>query len=360
MSAIGELVRASALQGALLGVALGDALGLPYEKLNPRRALRLYPEPLRPRLVGRRAWVSDDAEMALMTARVLAASGGEPGCFENLLAQELRIWLATLPAGVGLATARACLKLWLGMPPARSGVFSAGSAPAIRGLVLGTALAGQPQRWQVLCQSATRITHTDDRALHGTLVAAALAERATLGHRQPLLGDAILQALSQLPSLEGTALFRLILQAVESATRGEPTEQFVRSQGWSRGVSGFVYHTVPVALHAWLMHPASFAEALRAVIRCGGDTDTIGALLGGWMGSHLGEIAFPEEWLAGLKDPICSREPIIALSARVVSAIGKGTAVPVARPFYGLRLGRNLVFLLIVLMHGFRRLLPPY
>lgn len=42
MSAIGELVRASALQGALLGVALGDALGLPYEKLNPHRALRLY------------------------------------------------------------------------------------------------------------------------------------------------------------------------------------------------------------------------------------------------------------------------------------------------------------------------------
>lgn len=78
------------------------------------------------------------------------------------------------------------------------------------------------------------------------------------------------------------------------------------------------------------------------------------------MGSHLGESAFPEEWLAGLKDPICSHESIGALSAQVVSAIGKGVAVSVARPFYGLRLGRNLVFLVIVLMHGFRRLLPPY
>lgn len=250
MSAISELVRASALRGALLGVALGDALGLPYEKLNPRRALCLYPAPIRPRLVGRWAWVSDDAEMALMTARALAASGGESGRFERALAQELRIWLATLPASVGLATARACLKLWLGISPARSGVFSAGSAPAIRGLVLGTALAGQPHRWQALCQSATRITHTDDRALHGTLVAAALAERGMLGHRQPLHGDEILQALSQLPSLEGTVLFRLILQAVGSATQGESTEQFVHAQGWSRGVSGFVDHTLPVALHA--------------------------------------------------------------------------------------------------------------
>lgn len=360
MGVVDEPIREEALRGALLGVALGDALGLPYEKLSPRRALRLYPEPLRPRLVGRWALVSDDGEMALMTARALAASGGEPGRFERMLAGELKVWLATLPAGVGLATARACLKLWLGVSPARSGVFSAGSAPAIRGLVLGAALAGQSQRWQALCRVATRITHTDEKALHGALVAAALAEWATLRHRQPLQGEEILQALSQLPSLEGSALHHLIRQAVESAARGESTEQFVHAQGWSRGVSGFVYHTLPVALHAWLAHPTSFAEALGAVIRPGGDTDTVGALLGGWMGSHLGENAFPEAWLAGLKDPLCSRKQIAALGAQVVSAVNKGIGVPARRPFYGLRLARNLLFLGVVLTHGFRRLLPPY
>ena len=41
-----------------------------------------------------------------------------------------------LPAGVGLATARACLKLWLGFSPERSGIYSAGNGPAMRSAVL--------------------------------------------------------------------------------------------------------------------------------------------------------------------------------------------------------------------------------
>ncbi|TVS08433.1 MAG: hypothetical protein EA424_28605 [Planctomycetaceae bacterium] len=46
-----------------------------------------------------------------------------------------------LPAGVGMATARACLKLWLGFPPKRSGVDSAGNGPAMGKAVLGRLMA---------------------------------------------------------------------------------------------------------------------------------------------------------------------------------------------------------------------------
>jgi ADP-ribosyl-[dinitrogen reductase] hydrolase len=44
--------------------------------------------------------------------------------------------------------------------------------------------------------------------------------------------------------------------------------------GWKRGISGYVYQTVPIAIHAWLSHPENYHNAVLAVIKCGGDTDT--------------------------------------------------------------------------------------
>jgi hypothetical protein len=49
----------------------------------------------------------------------------------------LRGWLLSLPAGIGFATLRAILKLWLGFPLNRSGVYSAGNGPAMRVAVIG-------------------------------------------------------------------------------------------------------------------------------------------------------------------------------------------------------------------------------
>jgi hypothetical protein len=44
-----------------------------------------------------------------------------------ILARRLRGWLAAMPAAVGFGTLRAILKLWMGFPPSRSGVRSAGN-----------------------------------------------------------------------------------------------------------------------------------------------------------------------------------------------------------------------------------------
>jgi ADP-ribosyl-[dinitrogen reductase] hydrolase len=119
--------REASLYGALLGCAVGDALGIAYENLSPRRVLRLFPDPTRYHLLPSVGLISDDAEQAVMTLRALAHSGGDPARFQARLATELRVWLATLPAGIGLSTARAGVRLWLGMSPQRSGVRSAGT-----------------------------------------------------------------------------------------------------------------------------------------------------------------------------------------------------------------------------------------
>lgn len=358
MARVESAVRMRALQGALVGIAVGDALGLPFEKLAPPRVACFLKEPLGYRLIGRRGLVSDDAELALMTLRALGRSGGHSARFVSELAHELRLWLATFPAGIGLATARAIVKLWLAIPPSRSGVCSAGSAPALRATVLGVALAGQPQRWQELCILSTKMTHADPKAVHGSLVAGAFAELTTLKHQEPLQVTDFISVLDAL-GLE-TPLRNGVEPVLKSVEQGETTEQFVLAQGWRRGVSGFVYHTVPVALHAWLSNPQSFEGALASVIRCGGDTDTIGALLGGWMGAHRGMDAIPKDWLENLRAPIFPIPQVLQMCERVVHGVERSQPAKVSRPLCGLRVVRNSMFLLIVLYHGFRRLLPPY
>jgi len=60
----------SKLQGAILGTAVGDAIGLPREGLSPRRASRLFGDPpLGHRLLLGRGMVSDDTEHTCMTAQ---------------------------------------------------------------------------------------------------------------------------------------------------------------------------------------------------------------------------------------------------------------------------------------------------
>src|SRR3954466_5661824 len=116
--------------GCLLGTAVGDSLGLPFEGLGARRAARLLGDPLSHHLLPGRGLVSDDTEHACFTALALLRAGGDVDRFGRELASSLRWWLAGLPAGIGFATLRSLLKSSIGFPPHRSGVFSAGNGPA--------------------------------------------------------------------------------------------------------------------------------------------------------------------------------------------------------------------------------------
>ena len=58
-----------AIIGCILGTAVGDALGLPYEGLNPQRGKKIYGQPDRHRLLFGRGLVSDDTEHTIFVAR---------------------------------------------------------------------------------------------------------------------------------------------------------------------------------------------------------------------------------------------------------------------------------------------------
>ncbi len=65
--------------------------------------------------------VSDDTEHAVMTLLSLMDHDGNSQKFSAALACRLRWWLASVPAGIGLATARSLVKFWLGFKPAKGG-----------------------------------------------------------------------------------------------------------------------------------------------------------------------------------------------------------------------------------------------
>lgn len=282
-------MRSNPITGALLGTAVGDALGLPYEALSRRRASRLFGAPDRHRFVFGRGMVSDDTEHSCLALQALCRSGGDVERFRTYLAWGLRGWLLGLPAGLGFATLRAILKLCLGFPPQRSGVFSAGNGPAMRAAVLGAAIE-DPATLAAFVSASSTMTHTDPKAFAGAL-AVALAARESAAQRHD--GQRVIESLRALaPGAPTDECCSLLQQAVDSVAADESTLQFADRLGCGNGVSGYMFHTVPVAIHAWLSFPHDFAAALRTAIACGGDTDTVGAIVGGivgaiWMGIKL-------------------------------------------------------------------------
>src|SRR5262245_54221899 len=266
--------RADAAAGCLLGGAVGDARGLPWEGMSRRRRKRMAQYLGESSLIWGRDMCSDDTDHACMTAQALAVSAGSPRRFVSSLAWRLRFWLAGLPAGVGFGTLRAILKLWLFFPPQFSGVRSAGNGPAMRSAILGVAFSESDPLLVMHVSASSAITHSDPRAQFGAL-AVALAARSAMRGEIP---DEYLFHLERFAAPFGDAgreLVDLAQKAAASAAAGEPTVAFAASIGCEKAVSGYIYNTVPVALQAWLRNPGNLETAIESVVACGGDTDTL-------------------------------------------------------------------------------------
>ena len=347
--------HAEALSGVLIGTAVGDALGLPMEGLSAQRQARLFPPPLRHRLVAGCGMTSDDTEHTMMLAQALLEFPHDSLTFQRSLARKFRWWLASLPAGVGFATLRAILKLWVGVPPSRSGVMSAGNGAAMRTAVLGVYFADDPARRREFVTASTRITHRDPRA---EITALAVAETAVWMARRDDDVEGLLQSLEKLSELfEWTAM---IAKIRVSLPFDQPTANFANDLGLARGVSGYAFHSVPVAIYAALRHRNDFESALTEAIACGGDTDTVGAIVGALLGARVGLAGIPVRWCSSIVEWPRS----VALLRRIAERLsrqmeGQSARGPV-RYFWPAIPLRNLLFLAVVLMHGFRRLLPPY
>jgi ADP-ribosyl-[dinitrogen reductase] hydrolase len=226
----------------------------------------------------------------------------------------------------------------------------------MRSAIIGAYFAEDADKRRAFVSAATRLTHTDPKAETAAL---AVAEAAALSVGQS--GGSAEAWLLHLSSLGTDGEWQEICRKLTAAlAAGRSVSEFADALGLQRGVTGYAYHSVPVALYAWLRHPDDFRTALIAVLDCGGDTDTVGAILGALMGARMGRRAIPQEWLEGICDQPRSTGLLVQVAERLSQQGTTKRALGPVRYFWPLLVIRNGVFLITVLCHGFRRLLPPY
>ncbi len=330
------------VEGALLGCALGDALGLPCEGLAPATQARRFSLE-RFELVGRTGFVSDDTEQSALVAEALAQAS-DPGDAIARFRWKLRWWFARLPFGIGFATLRACVKLWLGLR--RSGVSSAGNGAAMRAGLVGVVVAERAQR-HALVDALSLVTHAHPLGVEGARYVADVAALLARGAGAAAAVEEALAAVTQAP----------LREALEQACRLAPTlpRAFDASElaqvGRALGTTGFVVHSVGACTFC-LLSARDAMEAIRCSIRLGGDTDTHAAIVGTWVGAAHGSSALDAGLLARLHDGPFGPTHLRGL-ARALTA-----GAPPPRWSALAALARNLALYPVVLAHGFRRLVP--
>ncbi|MCZ6854658.1 MAG: ADP-ribosylglycohydrolase family protein [Gammaproteobacteria bacterium] len=347
--------------GCLLGTAVGDALGLPYEGLSPQRGAKLFPDTTKHHLFFGKGMVSDDTEHACFVAQALIRSRGDVNVFRKQLARSLRWWLLALPAGVGFATLRSIVKLWFGFSPQKSGVFSAGNGPSMRTPIIGVAYGHDAEKLKNFVKASTEITHSNPKAYYAAL-AIALAAYLSASQEAPSAEQYLATLKELLPDDDGQELHELVERAAVSAANNESVAEFADKIGSNKGISGYSYHTVPCVLQVWFGNSTDFATGLQDVIKAGGDTDTAGAIYGGIIGAGVGKSGIPEVWLNKIIEWPKSIDWIEILAESAARSVSESEQSGIKCPRYfvpGILL-RNLLFLIIVLAHGFRRLAPPW
>jgi ADP-ribosylglycohydrolase len=303
--------------------------------------------------------ISDDTEHTCFVAQATLSARGDPDEFERLLARSLRWWLVGVPAGVGLATLRACLRLWKGIPPARSGVFSAGNGPAMRSALLGVAYGDEPAILREHVLRSTRITHSDPKAFHGALAVALAAHRSSF-HAAVAPADYLALVRTQLSDNGAADLLAVMEKATLSAAKGDPLSTFAASIGCGKGISGYIFHTVPCVVQAWLRHQDDYRAGMEEILAAGGDTDTTAAILGGITGAGVGRQGIPAEWLAGIAEWPRTVAWMTGIGECLASALDGDPAIRPPSLFVPGIAVRNVAFTTVVLVHALRRLAPPY
>jgi ADP-ribosylglycohydrolase len=327
--------RADRIRGVLLGTAIGDALGLPFEGMKARAVERQALD--RFRMFAGVGIVSDDTEQTALVAQCLARHPRDRAKFVRAFRRALLGWFLRLPWGIGWATLRACVRIGFGL--ARSGVVSAGNGAAMRAAIVGAFFCDARADRRAWSDALAEITHTDARAIEGArFVAEVTALSMTAGDRASIVRDA-LDVVANDPLKR--ALERAIELGVSDVDAREATTEI--------GTSGFVVHSVPLATFAFVRLGDSPMEAITAAVRAGGDTDTNAAIVGAWVGALHGASALPSRLVDHLQSGPFGRAHLERLANALETArespCREGYAWPIA-------LARNVALYPIVLAHA--------
>jgi ADP-ribosylglycohydrolase len=289
----------------MVGLAVGDALGMPFERRGDavHKDLPTWAGNYRPgthHKLPAGHW-TDDTEMAMALAESLIA---HEGYVVEDAAQRYLAWAQDTPHGMGGTTRKAMAALAAGTPPNQSGVvfedpLTVGNGTAMRVAPLGVWYRDSPDLLVVRSVEDAAITHQGPEAAAGSLAVAWAVKRSLEGVRGYGLLEAVLEALAPQygETYVGTRVFELVEQVYYLMQGLTPPPEVIRKIGRFGNVS----QTVATALFcaAWA---ADFEQGVVAAIRGGGDTDTRGAITGAILGARFGLEGIPERYQTGLRE----------------------------------------------------------
>lgn len=322
------MTTTTAIRAALLGLAVGDALGVPVEfigravrQADPVTGLRGYGTHHQP--PG--TW-SDDSSLTFCLAETLARPGGlaelpDLADFGQRCINWLNnsYWTATGETfDVGNATRAAIGSLSRGVSPTMAGPRSEldnGNGALMRILPLvfhstwQTKDLNMDAAWS-LTEAVASVTHGHPRSTLGCFLYLLVA-RGLVAGLAPKAAYAQMQALAT-PWLQTGSILAVVqdthYQRVLDGT-------LIGAAGSTIKSSGYVVHTLEAALWCLLRHD-TYAATVLAAVNLGDDTDTTGAVAGGLAGLAHGAAGIPAEWLAGL----ARRADIEDLAQRLAAA----------------------------------------
>lgn len=289
--------------GSCLGLALGDALGAPFEFLRAANIPDPIPAFERPWLDRPAGSTTDDTAMARNLMRSLAERGGFDA--EDLVRRHLE-WFRSDPPDVGTLTGRVLRRAERGEDAAtvardvweqRGPEVSAGNGSVMYCAPLGLAYVNRTGELSDLAPALSALTHFDGRCRTAVSAVTLCAASLTRGERAE---DAARAALTAVAEHEG----------------GEELEFLVEAVGGSRAIDGpdqgFCLFTAGAAFQA-LVRGGDVESELRHVVSLGGDTDTNAAVAGALLGARDGVGGLPTHWLERLADADAIRAEAAAL-----------------------------------------------
>lgn len=304
-----DIIRDRA-RGALLGLAVGDALGAQVE-FSPRESFPHVTEMLGggPHRLPPGYW-TDDTSMALQLAESLCRTGGMLDPHDAALGfvrwfrdGELSSTGHCFDIGNTTATALTRLETSGHIDPV-CGEFAAGNGSIMRLAPIPIAYLWSPQAAVAAARRQSFITHGGDEPMDACAVMASGMVWAMRREDPPTERE-----------LRPGKLSPALLQMFDFGAV-QPTRDEVRG-------SGYVIESLQAAL--WAFRGAKdFEDAIVRAVNLGDDADTTGAVCGQIAGAWYGASGIPERWLQVLH----RRDYIQDLADRLLQLAAKNSAKP--------------------------------
>lgn len=280
--------------GALYGLAIGDALGMPTQELDRARAGAIIGSPAgfreapadNPISHGLPAGsVTDDTMQCLLIANLLIAAGGtiEPQALADaLLAWEREMGERGRTDLLGPSTKRALAAVAAGDDPSRTGRTGTTNGAAMRITPVGIATPGEPlDRLLAAVLAADRVTHDTDVAHAGAAAVAAVVSAGVGGENFESAAHQGIRAAGRF------GYGNLFEEALELESVDAIVDRF--------GTGVETAESVPTAFGLAGLSRGDAWEACVRAAGLGGDTDTIAALAGAMVGACTGLSSLPPE-----------------------------------------------------------------